>query len=116
MDLNKYLSQPSESLTAMAKELGTSPAYLYQMATGRRSVSIKYVKQIKEYTNGRVTEKDMRPKDWHLIWPDLKASKQPRKAAVLTREVKRVAHEAMMVSRCLVGNPLAADDHGGPVE
>lgn len=36
--------------------------------------------------------------------------------AVLTREVKRVAHEAIMVSRCLQGNPLASDDRGGSRE
>ena len=32
--------------------------------------------------------------------------------AVLTREVKRVAHEAILVSRCLQGNQLASDSDG----
>lgn len=29
--------------------------------------------------------------------------------AVLTREVKKVAHEASVIARCLTGNPLASD-------
>ena len=32
---------------------------------------------------------------------------------ILMREVKKVAHEAMMVSRCLHGNPLVSDADGG---
>lgn len=33
--------------------------------------------------------------------------------AVLTREVKRVVHEASVVMRCLQCNPLASDADGG---
>lgn len=33
--------------------------------------------------------------------------------AVLTAEAKKVAHEAMVLSRCLQGNPLLGSDHGG---
>mgnify|MGYP000980224434 CR=1 FL=1 len=32
--------------------------------------------------------------------------------AVLTREVKKVAHEASVIARCLTGNPLASDTDG----
>jgi len=32
--------------------------------------------------------------------------------AVLTAEAKRVAHEAMVLSRCLQGNPLLSDSTG----
>lgn len=36
--------------------------------------------------------------------------------AVLTREVKRVTHEASVIARCMVGNPLASDERGGARE
>ena len=28
--------------------------------------------QIEKLTNGAVTRKDLRPDDWHEIWPELK--------------------------------------------
>lgn len=34
--------------------------------------------------------------------------------AVLTAEAKKVAHEAMVLSRCLQGNPLLSDSSGAP--
>lgn len=34
--------------------------------------------------------------------------------AVLTAEAKKVAHEAMVLSRCLQGNPLLSDGSGVP--
>lgn len=33
--------------------------------------------------------------------------------AVLKAEVVKVGHEAMVVARCLQGNPLLGSDHGG---
>jgi hypothetical protein len=36
--------------------------------------------------------------------------------AVLTAEAKKVAHEAMVLSRCLHGNPLAPDGDGTKAE
>lgn len=34
--------------------------------------------------------------------------------AVLTAEAKKVAHEAMVLSRCLQGNPLVSESSGAP--
>jgi hypothetical protein len=34
--------------------------------------------------------------------------------AVLTAEAKKVAHEAMVLSRCLQGNPLLSESSGAP--
>jgi len=34
--------------------------------------------------------------------------------AVLTAEAKKVAHEAMVLSRCLHGNPLLSESSGVP--
>ena len=34
--------------------------------------------------------------------------------AVLMAEAKRVAHEAMVLSRCLQGNPLLSESSGAP--
>jgi len=71
MKLKEYLSSADQSATHFAEQIGTSPAFLYQVSTGRRSCPVQWVKTIKGLTNGAVSEIDLRPDDWHLIWPDL---------------------------------------------
>jgi len=47
-----------------------------------REVPIEHCASIEKATDGAVTRKDLRPNDWHLIWPELvKSRKQPAKAA-----------------------------------
>lgn len=41
------------------------------------NISPKRAMQIEKKTNGKVTRKELRPKDWQAIWPELAA---PRKA------------------------------------
>jgi DNA-binding transcriptional regulator YdaS (Cro superfamily) len=36
------------------------------------SIPVEYCYRIEEATGGAVTRRDLRPKDWHDIWPDLK--------------------------------------------
>lgn len=51
--------------------LGVKPAAVNQWCLGRRPVPVHHCKAIDGATNGQVTCKDLRPDDWHLIWPEL---------------------------------------------
>lgn len=79
MNLRDYISNCDASASAIAADLGVAPAYLYQMASGRRSVPARLVMKIKTITGGQVTERDLRPHDWRDIWPH--ASEEMRQAA-----------------------------------
>ena len=57
--------------TALANKLGVSPSMVTNWAKNRRPVPIKRCVQIELLTGGAVTRKDLRPDDWHEIWPEL---------------------------------------------
>lgn len=46
-----------------------SPSMVQQWVDGRRPVAPHYGPAIKRITEGRVQLWDLRPQDWHLIWP-----------------------------------------------
>ena len=56
----------------MAIALGIAATQVNQWATGRRSVPAKYCQSIVELTEGLITVQELRPEDWHLIWPEPK--------------------------------------------
>lgn len=74
MKLKTYIDEQPGSASAFAKSIGVSPAYLYQMTNGIRPVPVQLVATIKRVTGGAVAEQDLRPDDWHLIWPELAAT------------------------------------------
>jgi DNA-binding transcriptional regulator YdaS (Cro superfamily) len=65
-------------LTKLANSIGIKKQFLQQFITCRpkqlRPVPIKYCIPIEQATNGLVTRKDLRPKDWQTIWPELDTS------------------------------------------
>ena len=54
----------------LSKLLGVTPVTVSLWCAGR-TISPKRCVQIERATNGQVTRKDLRPDDWHLIWPEL---------------------------------------------
>jgi DNA-binding transcriptional regulator YdaS (Cro superfamily) len=62
MKLSDFLEQADQSL--LASKAGTSRAYLYQIATGRRQASPKLARKIHEATAGAVGLADLRPDVW----------------------------------------------------
>lgn len=70
---------PSERLE-LANVLGVAEQYLYQVFTGRRSASPELSVSIEQATKGAVTRKELRPDDWHLIWPELSKPKRKQVA------------------------------------
>lgn len=74
MDLNSYLSRPgAPSATGLARTLGLNPDQVRQWRhrhNGRQPAPENCV-AIERATEGAVTRRDLRPDDWHLIWPEL---------------------------------------------
>ncbi|MCL4664465.1 YdaS family helix-turn-helix protein [Burkholderia multivorans] len=76
MNLKEFISS-SERGTAkkLAAFLGVSPSYLSQMASGESAISERRCVLIERFTGGKLTRRDLRPDDWHLIWPELAQQK-----------------------------------------
>lgn len=55
----------------LAHLLGVSCPTVSQWASGVRPIPVNRCVAIEQATAGAVTRKDLRPDDWHLIWPEL---------------------------------------------
>jgi DNA-binding transcriptional regulator YdaS (Cro superfamily) len=62
MKLSDFLAEADQDL--FAAKVGTSKAYLYQLATGRRKASPKLAKRIHDATAGAVSLAELRPDVW----------------------------------------------------
>ena len=72
MNLSVYLDKLERGQKKeLADALGVSSAYLYQMATARRPVPPDLAPTIEQNTGNSVRRWDLRPDDWHRIWPEL---------------------------------------------
>lgn len=65
MNLKEYLQKNNITLIRVAKELGMSYPYLFQIANGYRSPSDKIASKISDYTKGEVTPDE-------LMWKPVK--------------------------------------------
>ncbi|QMT41260.1 transcriptional regulator [Neisseria shayeganii] len=75
MKLNDYLIERGAS-SALAKKSGIHPEVISMYKTGKRKVTGKDCLKIEQATNGQVTRRDLRPDDWHEIWPELAVSNE----------------------------------------
>lgn len=55
----------------MAHEMSIPAAYLSQMANGVRPIGPVYAVDIERLSAGEVRRWELRPDDWHRIWPEL---------------------------------------------
>ena len=74
MKLADYTSLERGGQLRLATALGVPPQLVYQWAAGVRPVPIPRCPAIERATHGAVTRRDLRPDDWHLIWPELAAT------------------------------------------
>lgn len=65
---------------AMAIRCGTTLGHLTNVSYGYKECGPALAVAIEQDTAGAVTRKDLRPNDWHLIWPELAA--QPKEGEV----------------------------------
>lgn len=74
MNLRTFLdSLPRGGISEFAGKVSISPIYLSQLAAGQdqRVPSPELCVVLWRASGGVVTRWDLRPKDWHLIWPEL---------------------------------------------
>lgn len=81
MDLHKYLNSPGALTVAELRSRMARLGYpikddaqirQWQHAYSGRRPSPENCTGIEAATEGLVTRRDLRPDDWHLIWPELK--------------------------------------------
>jgi len=73
MELRKYLFEmPPQERQAFAESVGTTARHLTNVAYGSRTLDEKVCVAIEQCTRKIVTRQELRPEDWHLIWPELK--------------------------------------------
>jgi DNA-binding transcriptional regulator YdaS (Cro superfamily) len=70
MTLSEFLTFERGRVGALANQLGVSGSMVTQWANGK-AVSAERCPQIERATAGAVRRWDLRPRDWHLIWPEL---------------------------------------------
>lgn len=71
MNLLTYIEAERGRAARLAKSMGKSASFVTQMAHGKRPVPALHAVAIERDTGGQVRRWDMRPEDWHLLWPNL---------------------------------------------
>lgn len=72
MTLKDYLLKMDRLQRAVfAVKVGTTIRHLTNVAYGYRPLDEKVCVAVERESNAEVTRKDLRPHDWHLIWPEL---------------------------------------------
>jgi DNA-binding transcriptional regulator YdaS (Cro superfamily) len=78
MKLSAYIKRFSPRERAeFALAVGTTLGHLNNVAYEQRTASAALTRQIAEVTAREVAEWELRPNDWHLIWPELVTAEQP---------------------------------------
>lgn len=72
MDIKNFLAVSKRgTATVMAREIGVSAVMVSQWAAGVKRIPLERCTAIEEATGGRVRRWDLRPGDWHRVWPEL---------------------------------------------
>lgn len=71
---NEHFAKACElmgNMTKLATAVGISPAFAWQIREGVRPCPVRVCVLIEKLTGGLVTRRELRPKDWMDIWPEL---------------------------------------------
>ncbi|MCU0920183.1 MAG: helix-turn-helix domain-containing protein [Burkholderiaceae bacterium] len=77
MDLADYCRQAPGGQTDLGRALGCPPQLVSQWCRKVRPVPLDRCPDIERATSGAVTRRDLRPDDWHRIWPELVNDEHP---------------------------------------
>jgi len=75
MNLRTYVDAERGRAADLAKALGLNPVMVSQWAAGIKEVALTRCAEIERATGGAVRRWDLRPNDWHLVWPELIGAK-----------------------------------------
>jgi DNA-binding transcriptional regulator YdaS (Cro superfamily) len=82
VDLKTYLTKLDVAKRdELATACGTTLGHLQNIYYGLRTCAPGLATAIEQATEGAVTRRDLRPDDWHLIWPELAKGKPTAKQA-----------------------------------
>ena len=70
-------AQLAGSQALLATLIDVKQPTVSEWARGERPVPIERCVDIERATGGGVTRRDLRPKDWHRIWPELVTDEFP---------------------------------------
>lgn len=70
MHLSDYVTKNPPAI-ALARALGVSSPTVFDWCKGNKFPDVRRCAQIERVTNGAVRRWDLRPHDWHLVWPEL---------------------------------------------
>lgn len=73
-------------MSRLAQEIGAHIPDVSRWASKQRPVPEKFAVAVERATGGAVTRKELRPDDWHLIWPELTVSADPDNTPTTARE------------------------------
>ena len=62
---------------AVAAFVGVHPVMVSQWASGIKAVPAERCADVEAATAGAVTRRELRPEDWHRIWPELVTDEHP---------------------------------------
>ena len=82
------------SISGLAAVLGVSAPTVAEWCSGRRPVPVQRCRAVEAALGGRVTRRDLRPDDWHLIWPELAESEQNQAQALTHQAPAAINSEA----------------------
>lgn len=72
MTLSEYFDYlETHGQSELARQLGVSRMNIFHWRSGNRPVPIKYAHAVEQFTEGKVTRKDLYPDTWKQIWPEL---------------------------------------------
>ena len=69
--LDHLNSIPEPQRYGFAVACGTSVGYLRKACSKGQKLGAALCVSIERETDGQITRKDLRPDDWHMIWPEL---------------------------------------------
>lgn len=69
--LLKAIQYAGDTQSGLARLLGTSQPLVHKWLSSKNPLAPEHCALIERATNGSVTRRELRPDDWHLIWPEL---------------------------------------------
>lgn len=81
MDLKTYIGKlPADDREAFAVRCGTTPGHMRNVMYRQKSCAPDLAVGIERESGREVTRRDLRPDDWHRIWPELVTNEFPAPA------------------------------------
>jgi len=71
MNLKQYIQSSRGAAAELARHLQISSSFLSQLASGAAPISPERCVLLERFTRSAVMRWDLRPDDWHRIWPEL---------------------------------------------